>query len=83
MSVLSSQRRNTGKINPGVGAERGEAATVMSGGETGLCLDYSEEGAGFICLVTISLTRHEQRVGKKLITHHILGFLCSKLSLTR
>ena len=64
MSVLSSQRRNTGKINPGVGAERGEAATVMSGGETGLCLDYSEEGAGFICrvtLATISLTRHEQR----------------------
>ena len=51
MSVLSSQRRNTGKINPGVGAERGEAATVMSGGETRLCLDYSEEGAGFICLV--------------------------------
>ena len=75
MSVLSSQRRNTGKINPGVGAERGEAPTVMSGGETGLCLDYSAEGAGFICLVTISLTRHEQRVGKKLITHHILGFL--------
>ena len=91
IGLLSSQRRNTGKINPGVGTENeGRRQLQLCLEATQDCVLITQGGGGpsFVCPGHNQLTRHEERerLGKNLITQHTLGcrintrmFLWSKL----